>query len=108
MIKRSWTRRLLRLTCVSANADTLFATAHWAKLVVFYAIGPLALLPASVHAKGLECPEVSAAGVPALMSDESQIKRMTTANAGELGYAIGALIDRLKAREPNSHERRDR
>jgi hypothetical protein len=100
MIKWSWIRRLLRLTCVSANADTLFGTARWAKLAIFYAIGPLALLPASVHAKGLECPEVSAAGVPALMSDESQIKRMTTANAGELGYAIGALIDRLKAENP--------
>src|SRR3954468_505059 len=63
----------------------------------------LVVLPISVQASALECPEVGRGAVPALIGD-AQIKRMTTGNDADLAAEISGLIGRLRAENPTASE----
>jgi hypothetical protein len=63
----------------------------------------LVVLPISVQASALECPEVGRGAVPALIGD-TRINRMTTGNNADLSAEIGGLIGRLRAENPRVSE----
>src|SRR4051794_10775571 len=63
----------------------------------------LVVLPISVQASALECPEVGRGAIPALIGD-AQIKRMTTGNDADLAAEIGGLIGRLRAENPQASD----
>jgi len=90
---RFWLRGRRFETCTVRWADAV--------LLVIAVIGLSASLPTSVHAQRLECPETGRGAIPPLViSDASQIKRMTTGNNVDLANEIGGLVGRLKAEHP--------
>jgi len=73
-----------------------------AALRILMLIG-LIVLPISVQASALECPEAGRGAVPALIGD-AQIDRMTTGNDADLAAEIGGLIGRLRAEGPRASD----
>lgn len=77
---------------------------RWARCVAIAwfaasAIVFTSVFPASVRAQALDCPKIGAK-LPALGSDDAQIKRMTTDNEVDLSNELGSLIRQVKAEYP--------
>jgi len=96
---RQCSRRASRLSRLIGR-DVEEARGTEAALRVLTLVG-LVVLPISVQASALECPEVGRGAVPTLIGD-AQIKRMTTGNDADLAAEIGGLIGRLRAEKPQA------
>ena len=76
-------------------------TTRWTdRALRILSVAGLIVLPLSVHASGLECPEAG----PGAMIGDSQIRRMTTATDADLAAEIAGLISRLRAENPTASD----